>query len=51
MICCAWLSRLNKRVVWRAYEGEGHHPGEWSEANLKDVCNSVLDWFDAHLKA
>lgn len=43
------LRRLRKRVEWRLYRGESHHPGEWSQANLRDLCDAVLDWFDANL--
>ncbi|MCY3626984.1 MAG: prolyl oligopeptidase family serine peptidase [Gammaproteobacteria bacterium] len=45
------LYRLGKPVEWRSYIGEGHHPNDWSEANLIDMCDSIVNWFNEKLKA
>lgn len=44
------LRRLGKKVEMRLYDGEGHWPGFWSERSVRDLCDSVLRWFDTHLK-
>ena len=45
------LRRLGQRVELRLYEGEDHWPGYWSEGSLRDLCERVLSWFDAYVKA
>jgi dipeptidyl aminopeptidase/acylaminoacyl peptidase len=44
------LRRLGKEVEYAKYQGEGHSPLLWSRANQRDLCNRVIDWFNAHLK-
>ena len=44
------LRRMKKRVEWRSYKGECHDASLWSEANLKDMCNAIFDWFETFLK-
>ena len=43
------LRRLGQRVELRNYRGEGHAPAGWSEANLRDVLDRAIAWFDEHL--
>jgi dipeptidyl aminopeptidase/acylaminoacyl peptidase len=43
------LRRLRKEVVLVRYGGEEHWPGAFSQANLIDYWNRVLQWFDGHL--
>jgi hypothetical protein len=44
------LRRLNKEVVYVKYAGEDHWPGSWSQANVTDYWNRVIEWFDTHLQ-
>jgi dipeptidyl aminopeptidase/acylaminoacyl peptidase len=43
------LRRLGRPVELVRYEGEGHHPGEWSVANATDYWQRIFDWFDKYL--
>jgi dipeptidyl aminopeptidase/acylaminoacyl peptidase len=45
------LERLGKEVVLLEYKNGGHHWSEWSEKQMTDFWQRVLDWFDDHLKA
>lgn len=39
------LRRLGKPVVLVEYAGEGHHPGEWRLANVRDYWARVFAWY------
>lgn len=43
------LRRLDKEVTFVRYEGEGHHPGEWSVENAIDYWDRIYDWLERHL--
>ena len=45
------LRRLGMHVELRNYQGEGHWPARWSEANVRDVLERTIAWFDEHLKS
>ena len=42
------LRRLGREVEYARYEGEGHII--LGDANRRDVCNRMIEWFDRHLK-
>jgi dipeptidyl aminopeptidase/acylaminoacyl peptidase len=44
------LRRLDKRVDYVRYTGEGHWEGRWSLANQIDYLKRVIQWFDRFLK-
>jgi dipeptidyl aminopeptidase/acylaminoacyl peptidase len=44
------LRRLGKEVTLVRYEGEEHHPGEWSIANATDYWDRIFEWFGRHLR-
>lgn len=43
------LRRLGKQVMLVRYDGEGHHPGEWSVANAADYWERIFAWYGTHL--
>lgn len=43
------LRRLGKEATLVRYDGEGHHPGTWREANVEDYWTRILDWLARHL--
>lgn len=43
------LRRLGKAAELVRYEGEEHHPGNWSVANATDYWNRIIGWFDRYL--
>jgi Prolyl oligopeptidase family len=40
--------RLGREVEYARYEGEGHIIS--GDADQRDVCNRMIEWFDRHLK-
>ena len=44
------LRRLDKRVEYARYAGEGHWEAGWSLPNQLDYLNRVIAWFDRHVK-
>jgi dipeptidyl aminopeptidase/acylaminoacyl peptidase len=45
------LRRLGKRVELRLYQNESHCTDGWSQSNTRDVCESMIAWFDTFLKS
>ncbi len=45
------LRRLEKPVVLVRYNGEGHHPGTWSTANMIDYWERIFGWFERHFSS
>jgi dipeptidyl aminopeptidase/acylaminoacyl peptidase len=43
------LRRLGKDVKLVIYDGERHHPAEWSIANTTDYWEQIFHWLQAHL--
>ena len=44
------LRRLNRRVAYARYEGEGHVVSWWSLANRIDYWHRIVSWLDEHLQ-
>lgn len=45
------MRRLGKEVSYAKYLGEDHSPLYWGYANMKDLSQRLIDWFDGHLRA
>ncbi len=43
------LRRLNRRVAYARYEGEGHVVSQWTMVNQVDYWRRIVDWLDEHL--
>ncbi|MGH7636838.1 MAG: S9 family peptidase [Gemmatimonadaceae bacterium] len=44
------LRRLGKTVEYVRYEGEEHHPGDWSLANATDYWQRIFAWLERYLR-
>lgn len=44
------LRRLGKTVEYARYDGEGHHPGDWSLANATDYWERIFAWLERYLR-